>query len=198
MNERNKVRDVTASAVSLWTPQYKHLNEHMHLISPEYGTSGKRYAQKIQVAYLMFGCTSLLDYGCGKTTLANSLPQFKITNYDPCIPRWSARPGPHDLVACTDVMEHIEPEFIDGVLDDIRSLAKKVAFFSISTRLAAKTLPDGRNTHISIHPYTWWFEKLASRWRVGTMHNAGNGDVEFTCFTQDVETVILPDEVLSV
>jgi hypothetical protein len=30
------------------------------------------------------------------------------------------------------------------------------------------------------------------------MHNPGAGDVEFTCFTQDVETVILPDEVLSV
>ena len=186
-----------ASTGALWTPQYKQLNEQMHIIRPDYGMSGKKYAQKVQMAYLMYGCMSVLDYGCGKTTLADSLPQFKVTNYDPCIPRWSTRPGPHDLVACTDVMEHIEPEFIDKVLDDIKYLAKKVVFFSISTRPAAKTLPDGRNAHISIHPYTWWFEKLSARWKVGVMSNL-KADVEFTCFADNVETVILPDEVLAV
>lgn len=180
------------------TEEYRRTNERMHETTPEFGTSGQKYAQKVQMAYIMTGCESLLDYGCGKATLADSLPQIKVTNYDPAMPRFSARPQPCDMVACTDVMEHIEPECIDAVLDDIKSLAKKTVFFSIATRPARKTLPDGRNAHISIHDYLWWTNKIAARWRIGMMVNHEHGEVELTCYTENTQQLIMPNEIIAV
>jgi 2-polyprenyl-3-methyl-5-hydroxy-6-metoxy-1,4-benzoquinol methylase len=67
-----------------------------------------------------------------------------------------AAPEPHDIVACTDVLEHIEPDCLDDVLKDIRRCTKKVAFLLIATRPAIKVLADGRNAHLIQQPYTWW------------------------------------------
>lgn len=177
------------------TEEYRKQNEQLHMMSPVYGVSGRKYAKRIQVAYMTTGCTSLLDYGCGKATLADELPQFKVTNYDPAVPRFSAPPEPHDFVACTDVMEHVEHEFIDAVLDDIKRLARRTAYFLINTRPAEKTLPDGRNAHISQHPYMWWADKIAQRWRIGQMVTHSNGDVEFTCYAPETDEVVDLDEV---
>jgi hypothetical protein len=61
---------------------------------------------------------SYLDHGSGKETLANALPQFTVRGYDPAIPDLDTHPEPHDLFICTDVLEHVEPEFVDMVIDD--------------------------------------------------------------------------------
>ena len=34
--------------------------------------------------------------------------------------------------------------------------AKKFVFFAISTRAAKKTLPDGRNAHLTVQSPDWW------------------------------------------
>ena len=61
---------------------------------------------------------SHLDYVCGKQTLANALPQFTVHGYAPAIPGLDIHPEPHDLFICTDVLEHVESEFVDMVIDD--------------------------------------------------------------------------------
>ena len=35
--------------------------------------------------------------------------------------------------------------------------ADKFAFFAISTRPAKKTLPDGRNAHLTVQSPDWWY-----------------------------------------
>lgn len=145
----------------MFSPEYKALQEQFHVDRPDYGVSGKRYADQVFNVARSLQTRDVLDYGCGKCTLANTLP-FKIQNYDPFIPEHSARPNPADLVVCTDVMEHIEPAYTVEVLGDIASLARKAAFFQIATRPASKQLPDGRNAHLVVEKAAWWITVLNS------------------------------------
>ncbi len=110
----------------------------------------------------------VLDYGCGKGNLGEKLKKLgiEVMNYDPAIPEFSKDPTPADLVVCTDVMEHVEPEFVDEVLDHIKSLSRKAAYFVIAFTESKKFLPDGRNSHICIEPPEWWEEKLLKRFKV--------------------------------
>lgn len=144
----------------LITPEYKELNRQLHHDKPEYGVSGFRYVE-VAREISQWGRLPILDYGCGKAVLSKCLgPAYRVTNYDPCIEGLDAPPEPHDVVMCTDVMEHVEPECIMPVLKDIRRLTKRVVFFVISTSPAQKFLADGRNAHISLHPRDWWLDRI--------------------------------------
>lgn len=116
---------------------------------------------------------TLLDYGCGKGF------QYSIdkihehwgvmpTLYDIGFAPLSKRPvGPFDGVLCTDVLEHIDKQDLPDVLRDIFSFVDVDAerppfvFFSITCRLAKKTLLDGRNVHLTVEGPGWW-QKLLS------------------------------------
>lgn len=142
---------------------YRDLNAQLHSDRPDYGTSGQRWATVVQMLMQEYGCVSVLDYGCGKQTLQRELG-FPIHQYDPCIPEFSATPVPADLVVCTDVLEHIEPDCIDAVLDDLKRVTGKVAFLTVATGPAKKSLPDGRNAHILQRAPKWWLPMFWERW----------------------------------
>ena len=137
------------------TEEYRKMNEALHSSRPTYGASGKRWAHKV----ISIGYRDVLDYGCGKGTLAKALP-FKIKEYDPAVPGKETLPKPAEFVVCTDVLEHIEPDQIDSVLHHLRTLTLEKGLFVIATREAHKVLPDGRNAHLIIQPFEWWKEKL--------------------------------------
>jgi hypothetical protein len=71
---------------------------------------------------------SHLDCGCGKETLANELPQFTVHRYDSAIPDLDSPPEPHDLVICTNLLEHVEHEFVAMVIDDLARVTNKTLF----------------------------------------------------------------------
>lgn len=144
---------------------YRELNAKLHASNEHYGTSGAKYAPQIQALAMSIQSEDILDYGCGKSTLANNLP-FKIHQYDPAIPKYAALPEPANLVVCTDVLEHIEPEMLDSVLNHLRDLTKRKGFFIIANREAKKTLEDGRNAHFIIESPEWWLSKLWERFKV--------------------------------
>lgn len=139
--------------------EYRKLNEEMHATKPSFGISGEKYAAQVGALAMSMQTQDILDYGCGKSTLANNLP-FKIKQYDPAVPKYSALPEPADLVVCTDVMEHIEPEFLGEVLGHLKSLVKRRGFFIIATRPAQKHLSDGRNAHLTVENARWWLNAL--------------------------------------
>jgi len=60
---------------------------------------------------------------------------------------------------CTDVMEHIDPAHVDGVLDNILKSAEHV-FFQISTVDDACGALIGEPLHLTVKPYSWWLNKL--------------------------------------
>jgi hypothetical protein len=152
---------------TLITDYYRELNRKLHEL-PYYGVSGRLYADRVRALTDELGTRDVLDYGCGKRTLETALG-FAIHNYDPCIAGLDAPPKPADVVACIDVLEHIEPELLDGVLDDLKRLTKKVAFLYIATRPAKKFLSDGRNAHLIQRPVAWWLPKLAQRFEISAV-----------------------------
>jgi 2-polyprenyl-3-methyl-5-hydroxy-6-metoxy-1,4-benzoquinol methylase len=144
----------------LITPEYLSLQKQLHETNELYGTSGRRYADIVR-QISKWGRASILDYGCGRCTLAEALgPAYKVTNYDPCIEGLDTPPEPHPVVTCTDVLEHIEPDLVDNVLADLRRLTLEKSLLVINTGPAKKILADGRNAHISMHPPEWWMERI--------------------------------------
>lgn len=171
----------TESRRRLISEGYQRLQEQFHVERKDYGISGQKYTHQVCEIAESLGVDDLLDYGAGKETLAQSLPQYVVHSYDPAVPHLSEEPQPHDFVVCTDVMEHIEPDLVDNVLDDIARLAKKMVFFQIATAPASKTLPDGRNAHICLEPAEWWLAKCVDRWDVIRYEKMGNQGVLITC-----------------
>lgn len=151
--------------MELITDEYRRLNQEMHETKPDYGVHGREHFEAIADLADRMNTKDILDYGCGKGTLAMHFP-FTIKQYDPAIPRYSDLPEPADIVVCTDVLEHIEPELIGNVLNHIKGLAKKVFYGTISTELAKKTLSDGRNAHLIIETPEWWFSALSERFEI--------------------------------
>jgi hypothetical protein len=144
----------------LITPEYLALQKQLHQSNDQYGTSGAKYADIVR-QISKWGRLAILDYGCGRQTLSKALgPAYRVTNYDPCIEGLDTPPDPHPTVACTDVLEHIEPELVDNVLAELRRLTTGKALFVINTGPAKKVLADGRNAHISMHPQEWWMERI--------------------------------------
>jgi 2-polyprenyl-3-methyl-5-hydroxy-6-metoxy-1,4-benzoquinol methylase len=137
--------------------------------------AGKAYIPLMTNIYLEYECDDILDYGCGKGQIAKFRPTLPIKNYDPAIPEFSSDPEPADLVICLDVMEHIEPECLDNVLEHLRKLIKKVGLISVSTRLAKKHLPDGRNAHLIVEEPEWWLPKFLKHFRMQEYVRSENG-----------------------
>ena len=146
------------------TPEYVEQNRRLHAVG-NYGISGQRYATEVLRICALVGSKDVLDYGCGQRTLEKALG-FEIRNYDPCIAGLDATPSKADIVVCTDVLEHIEPECLEEVLDDLKRVTGKVGYFVIATRPAKKILPDGRNAHLIQERLPWWLPKLESRFGV--------------------------------
>lgn len=158
------------------SPTYLAMQQKYHEDRPDYGQSGHKWAEHVRQFCEQLGSRDVLDFACGKESLQRSLP-FPIKMYDPCIPHRATPPEPADLVVCTDVLEHIEPEYLDNVLDELRDLTKKLVFLEVATRPAVKFLPDGRNAHLIQEQAAWWLPKLTARWNFQSGQNMGGSFV---------------------
>lgn len=154
------------------TENYRKLNEQLHATNEGYGTSGQKYASQVMQLAANLRTQDILDYGCGKSTLSNNLP-FIIKQYDPAIPKYSDNPMPAELVVCTDVLEHIEPEMLGEVLDDLKRVTRKKGYFIIATRPAKKILADGRNAHLIVENSRWWLNALWDKFKITGFNDMG-------------------------
>jgi uncharacterized Rossmann fold enzyme/SAM-dependent methyltransferase len=145
-------------------------NADLHKENPEYGIGGAKHADTvIKIAEKMVTeqnkFVSILDFGCGKGALAAALP-FPIWEYDPAIPGKDTDPRAADLVVCTDVLEHIEPELLDNVLKELKRVTKSIGYFVISIRKASKNYFDGTNAHFIVKDKKWWNTELSKVFKV--------------------------------
>jgi hypothetical protein len=161
----------------LITDEYKSMQAELHK-NPEYGVSSTLYAPIVDMVIAQYQITELLDYGAGKCRLKDSLTERVIyTPYEPSNPLWDATPEPCELVACIDVLEHIEPDCLDDVLDDLKRLVLAYGLFTIHTGAAKKILPDGRNAHLTQENWDWWEKKLSNRFGIIKHISINNGIV---------------------
>lgn len=144
----------------LITPAYLAQQKWLHAQPRGYGGRGDRWAETVRGLIARFDARSVLDYGCGQGTLGAALRQttegVRISEYDPAIPGKDGEAPSADLVVCTDVLEHIEPDRLTWVLEQLKSLARTAVFVAIATRPASKTLPDGTNAHLTVENGAWW------------------------------------------
>ena len=68
---------------------------------------------------------------------------------------------------CTDVLEHVEPEYLSAVLADLKRCVLKVGYFVIATGPSEKFYADGRNAHLTQQPAPWWIARLEAFFQVG-------------------------------
>lgn len=158
--------------------QYLAEQAHLHATHDGYGVASMMFGEQVSEIINETGVTSLLDYGCGKGRLMKSLKvdhEVRVQLYDPSIEAYSAAPEPCEMVTCIDVLEHIEPEFLDNVLDDLQRLTQVVGFFTVHCGPAMKVLSDGRNAHLTQQPMGWWLPKFESRFDVFHTHEGKYG-----------------------
>jgi hypothetical protein len=165
-------RNLTISA------EYLALQKELHK-DPNYGVASVHYAPLVKQVLELSKSTSLSDYGAGKQNLKKALhnigkSDFDYRPYDPAFPEYG-QAQPAELVCCIDVLEHIEPDFIDAVLLDLRSITQKVGFFSIATGAARKVLKDGRNAHLIQKPTSWWLPKLCEHFEIMQLGRDSHG-----------------------
>lgn len=104
--------------------------------------------------------------------------------YDPAVARFSKAPLPAEMVACIDVLEHIEPEYIDNVLTDLVRVTEAVLFASVDMGPAVKTLTDGRNAHVLQRPMSWWLPKFMERFDVQTVQKTSEHSFFVICYAK--------------
>ena len=181
----------------LISADYAAQNRLLHERRRRYGGNGGRYVEHALALIALFRPASVLDYGCGKGGLMAAvqarvgppqmfkrkarkaaldrhrppppvMPEWRM--YDPAIPGCGQFPEEAaDLLICTDVMEHVEPEYLDATIDAQRRLGLKAAFFTFALRASNKTLPDGRNTHLIVEGRDFWRARLARRWHLAEL-----------------------------
>jgi hypothetical protein len=144
---------------------YLELQRELHSRPEGYGGKGAKWADTVLALVRQFDARSVLDYGCGRGSLARKLAAsgisgLRVSEYDPAIPGKDHPPLFADLVTCTDVLEHIEPDRLDAVLTHLRQLARKAVFLVIALDPANKTLKDGRNAHLILESPEWWEARL--------------------------------------
>lgn len=148
--------------------------------NPNYGIASTYFAPIVDDILSRFSITDLLDYGAGKLRLRDSITvDVNYTAYEPSNPEYDSEPEPTEFVTCIDVLEHIEPELLDNVLDDLQRVTLKYGLFTIHTGKAVKTLPDGRNAHLTQQPYTWWQPKIKERFDIVKEVAMDNGYLVF-------------------
>jgi len=164
---------------------YKAEQQRMHRDLPNYGVASVEFAPQVSKLINQLGIQQILDYGAGKGRLAQNLQldhAATVTLYDPGIPGIDEAPEPHEMVCCIDVLEHIEPEFLDSVLDDLQRVVNRVGFFTIHTGPAAKILSDGRNAHLIQKGPDWWLPKLMERFDLHAYNRVStNGFLVIVC-----------------
>lgn len=120
----------------------------------DFGTGTGRAALALQQAGLSVSLVDIAE-NCLDEEVAKELShQLLITNL------WESIDLPKATFGfCTDVMEHIPPNRVDAVLENIAWLTKH-AFFSISFNKDHFGEKVGEPLHLTVKSFVWWRDKL--------------------------------------
>jgi hypothetical protein len=151
--------------MTLITDSYRAQLAQLHKERPDFGTSSAMYAPIVKKLIAEYKPKQFVDYGGGKCALRIHVSVPYIP-YDPAIEEISAPPGPADMVMTSDVLEHLEPECLDSVMDDLQRVTRKIGFHVVHTGAALHHLPNGRNAHIIQQPPEWWLPKFIERFDI--------------------------------
>jgi hypothetical protein len=158
---------------------YRRQQQELHR-NPSYGVASIQFAPMVRQVAEQTKAASISDYGAGKQNLRITLEAAGFTTdyrpYDPAFPEYG-EPQSADLVCCIDVLEHVEPDLLDNVLDDLARITVRYGFFTVHTGPAQKVLSDGRNAHLIQQPSSWWLPRLRARFEIAHLQDTPDGFV---------------------
>lgn len=178
------------------SPQYKqqqrqYHEKQLHAHRPWGVEDGKWFALVLMLLHIS-NAKTVLDYGAGQGVLAKKLRSegIDVTEYDPGIPAKETKPeGTFDFVVCADVLEHIEPAYIENVLNEIDQYLTVGGLLIPCLKPARKhTLPDGRNAHVLIRSRAWWINELEKRWDTYILKGRGWHSRELVAYIHQRKT----------
>jgi len=148
---------------------YLEIQKELHK-NPNYGVASLSFAPIVAKLIKFKNIQSVSDYGAGKKNLYVGLRECGVSNidylpYDPAFPEYG-EPQAAELVCCIDVLEHIEPELLENVLQELNRITTNLAFLSIHMGPAGKNLSDGRNAHLIQKPSSWWLPRLCQYFEI--------------------------------
>ena len=118
----------------------KYLKELQRLHSRKGFGVAKNIPQGVQKLIADKGLQSILDFGCGKGMPFKQLEESnQVYNYDPVTSPIDL-PKKADLVYSSDVLEHIEPDQLEGVLNNLYSWISN--FIPKKTEWIARNIAD--------------------------------------------------------
>ena len=150
---------------------YREQNGQIHRTNPTWGITHEFDVAMVREILRQYpSLVSVLDYGCGKGRLGKVLGG-QVQSYDPAVPEFASEPRPADLVVCTAVLEHIEPDCLDDVLADLSRLTLQMAYLKVDFMPSSHFLADGRNAHLIQQDLNWWLPKLTAHWQIKAIEN---------------------------
>lgn len=140
----------------------------LHIKDKSFG-SGNGHISYIVAFCLHLKPKTILDFGCGKGTMADEISNLiglSIEKYDPALTQYEKLPQDFfDLLYNTDVLEHIPEEELPQLFFTIKKLSK-LAILIPHLELSGKLLPDGSNVHCTIKSKCEWKAELLKYWSV--------------------------------
>lgn len=153
--------------------EYREILKEIHA-KEEWGYASQNELPRILEIIKKYQIKNVLDYGAGKQFLAKNLPinfpNLTVESFEPGIDNLNVIPKPAELVCCIDVLEHIEPEFIDQVLDELKRVTQRIGYFTVATKPAKRILPNGKNAHLIVQPIEWWYDRIAENFLIAHHH----------------------------
>src|SRR5690348_11534476 len=164
--------DIKALYKSMWNgPQYRHKSPGMRKVMMLLHSAAREPDD------------TLIDLGCGMGECGNFLSKyFDVTLLD-IVPEAVEYPElkfieanmwelyglkKFDWIFCSDVVEHIPPEYVEVTLNGMASITRKGGLISVC-HLESDGADFGMDVgplHLSVHPREWWQAKVEERWQL--------------------------------
>lgn len=120
------------------------------------GTGSGKGALALQDAGFRVTCCDVTD--AGLVPDAKALPFYQAclwTNLRPLTPA-----GAFDWVYCTDVLEHVPPQFTMLAIHHMLQVARRGLFLSVSLVPDQFGVWAGKALHQTVQPFVWWKDSL--------------------------------------
>jgi len=185
MAEQNRLYEEMRKPLDqAWTPQHYakwtgEVPEEAWSGDPRFDPAPRVFMLAAQLQKQMGYC-HVLDYGCGSGRLKHNLyaafPALQnvfVHEWDPFYPGKQSidQPAPADVVFVGNVMEYVEPECVEYVLREIRTMTSKVAIFMIHAERK-----EGAG-----YPIDWWASMLRKHFVIVEQSLDGPSDMVFAC-----------------
>ena len=164
---------------SLLSEEYRNVLQQIHS-TEHWGITASNYLDEIRTCIDKFQPKNILDYGCGAGGFKSGVSKYldiDILEYEPGRPELQSNNLPREFVVCVDVLEHIEPDFLENVLMDLKRVTLKNGFFTVCTRPAIRILPNGWNAHLIQESNEWWISKITKYFNILGMREHGPHDM---------------------